>query len=143
MAASLEVRAPFLDQKVLEAAWKLPDATKLNWGQRKWLLKKIAARWVPSEVVYRPKMGFALPLPYWFRGRLGDYLEAIFEESVAAGEGWIRPEPVLHLLEKHRKGENHATRLWLVLWLELWFRLVVKEQVEDYPMVALAAGEAK
>ena len=69
MAASLEVRAPLLDVSVLETAWRLPDRMKLHWGQRKWLLKRIAARLVPREVVYRPKMGFALPLPQWFQRR--------------------------------------------------------------------------
>jgi asparagine synthase (glutamine-hydrolysing) len=126
MAASLEVRAPFLDQKVIEKAWVLPDRTKLHWGERKWLLKRIAARWVPPAVVYRPKMGFALPLVHWWRVELGAWLEELLKESVAEAEGWIRVEPVRRMLSRHRQGEDHQTRLWLVLWLELWFRLVAK-----------------
>jgi len=126
MAASLEVRAPFLDQKVIEHAWVLPDNTKLRWGQRKWLLKRIAARWVPPSVIYRKKMGFALPLVHWWRGDLGSYLEQLLQESHAAANGWIRVEPVRKMLAAHRAGEDHHTRLWLVLWLELWFRLVWK-----------------
>jgi asparagine synthase (glutamine-hydrolysing) len=126
MAASLEVRAPFLDQRVVEEAWVLPDRMKLHWGQRKWLLKRLAARWVPPEVVYRPKMGFAIPLVYWWRGELGDWLELLMQDSVAVAEGWIAAEPVRRLLAAHRQGANHHTRLWLVLWLELWFRLVVR-----------------
>jgi len=122
MAASLEVRAPFLEQSVLELAWSLPDAAKLNWGRRKWLLKRIAARHVPPDVVYRPKMGFAMPLPVWFRGELGELLEDMLSESIAASEGWIRLDPVRRCLQAHRKGQDHATRLWLILWLELWFR---------------------
>jgi asparagine synthase (glutamine-hydrolysing) len=99
---------------------------KLKWGRRKWLLKRIAARWVPLEVVYRPKMGFAMPLSLWFRGSLGNVLERLLAKSLAVEEGWIRSEPVRRSLEAHRNGENHATRLWLILWLELWFRLVVR-----------------
>jgi len=125
MAASLEVRAPFLDQKVVEQAWVLPDRTKLHWGERKWILKRIAARWVPRDVVYRPKMGFALPLVHWWRGELGSWLELLMRDSVAAADGWIQGEPVRQLLQAHRRGEDHHTRLWLILWLELWFRLVV------------------
>ncbi|VUZ84774.1 Asparagine synthetase [glutamine-hydrolyzing] 1 [Candidatus Methylomirabilis lanthanidiphila] len=125
MAASLEVRAPFLDQRVIELAWGLPDWAKLNWWQLKWLLKRIAARYIPPEVIYRPKMGFAMPLPQWFRAQLGEVLEGLLKDSVAAKEGWIQLEPVRRCLEDHRKGEDHATRLWLILWLELWFRLVV------------------
>lgn len=124
MAASLEVRAPFLDHHVLELAWSLPDAAKLNWGRRKWLLKRIAARHVPHDMIYRPKMGFAMPLPQWFRGELGEFLDSLLAHSVAKEEGWITTEPVHRCLKAHRNGENHATRLWLVLWLELWFRLV-------------------
>ena len=126
MAASLEVRAPFLDQRVIEEAWILPDRMKLHWGQRKWLLKKIAARWVPPEVIYRQKMGFAIPLVHWWRGELGSWLELLMKDSVAVALGWIAGEPVQQLLRAHRNGENHHTRLWLVLWLELWFRLVVQ-----------------
>ncbi|NTW87559.1 MAG: asparagine synthase (glutamine-hydrolyzing) [Desulfobulbaceae bacterium] len=126
MAASLEVRAPFLDQQVIEAAWSLPDGMKLHWGQLKWLLKHIAARWVPPEVVYRPKMGFAMPLEHWWRGILGNCLENLLNDSVAESEGWIQVAPVRRLLAEHRRGRDHHTRLWLVLWLELWFRLVVQ-----------------
>jgi asparagine synthase (glutamine-hydrolysing) len=125
MAASLEVRAPFLDQEVIELAWSLPDQTKLSWGRRKWLLKHIAAKLVPPEVIYRPKMGFSMPLDGWFRGKLGVVLEGLLEDSMAVQEGWIRREPVRQCLHAHRQGQDHTTRLWLVLWLELWFRLVV------------------
>ncbi len=127
MAASLEVRAPYLDRSVIEHAWLLPDRMKLHWGQRKWLLKKLAARWVPPEVVYRPKMGFGMPLVHWWRGRLGDWLDVMMVDSVAETEGWIRSEPVRKMLAEHRAGANHQTRLWLVLWLELWCRLVVEQ----------------
>lgn len=126
MAASLEVRAPFLDQRVIEEAWVLPDRMKLHWGQRKWLLKRIAARWVPPAVIYRKKMGFAMPLVHWWRAELGDWLELLMEDSIAVEEGWIRAAPVRQMLRDHREGGNHHTRLWLVLWLELWFRLVAR-----------------
>lgn len=124
MAASLEVRAPFLDQNVVENAWVLPDRTKLHWGQRKWILKRIAARWVPPDVVYRPKMGFALPLVHWWRGELGEWLGLLMRDSFAVADGWIDGQPVKQMLKAHLGGQNHHTRLWLILWLELWLRLV-------------------
>ncbi len=123
MAASLEVRAPFLERRVLELSWGIPDRMKLNWGRRKWLLKRIAARHVPREAIYRPKMGFGMPLAEWFRGELGGALEGLLRSSVAVEAGWIRSAPVLHCLDEHRRGKDHATRLWLILWLEHWFRL--------------------
>lgn len=126
MAASLEVRSPYLDQRVLESAWLLPDSAKLNWGRRKWLLKRIASRHVPPEVIHRPKMGFAMPLSRWFGGRLGEMLEEMLRDSIAVQEGWIRLSPVTRCMEQHRLGRDHSTRLWLILWLELWFRTVYK-----------------
>lgn len=128
MAASLEVRSPLLDQSLLEFAWTLPDSTKLHWGQRKWLLKRIAARHVPPEVVYRPKMGFAMPMEQWFRRQLGDLLEEYLETSVAAAKGWIQTSAVHQALREHRGGTDRSTRLWLVLWFEMWCRLVLEEE---------------
>ncbi len=122
MAASLEVRCPFLEKNIMEQAWLLPDRFKLHIGQRKWLLKKIASRFVPSEVVYRQKMGFTMPLQKWFQEDLGDYLGSLMADSVADSKGWLRSEVVKKFLYEHRKGEDHQTRLWLALWLEMWFR---------------------
>lgn len=131
MAASLEVRAPLLDVAVVEAAWRLPDRMKLRWGESKWLLKRIAARLVPAEVIHRPKMGFAMPLPKWFQGEIGHALESLMQDSVAARMGWVDRLRVLRELQDHRSGErdNH-TRLWLILWLELWFRIVVAGEMD-------------
>jgi asparagine synthase (glutamine-hydrolysing) len=131
MAASVEVRAPLLDVSVLETAWQLPDRMKLRWGQRKWILKRIAARLVPAEVIYRPKMGLAMPLPRWFRGELGCALERLLKESVAERKGWIDSKRVLRELKDHRVGKHdNDTRLWLILWLEIWFRVVVTGELD-------------
>lgn len=133
MAASLEVRCPLLNVSVLEAAWRLADRMKLHWGARKWILKRIAARLVPADVIYRPKMGFAMPLSQWFKGELGYVLIRLIEESVAEREGWINSKRVLCELENHRNGkrDNH-TRLWLILWLEIWFRVVVTGELDHH-----------
>lgn len=131
MSNSLEVRAPLLDVKVLETAWRLPDRMKLRWGQRKWLLKRIAAEMLPTETIYRPKMGFAMPLTQWFRSEIGDVLECLLMNSVAEQEGWIDAKRVQCELEAHRTGcrDNHM-RLWLILWLELWFRIVYRNEMD-------------
>lgn len=123
MAASLEVRAPYLDHQLVELAWLLPDSMKLRWGVRKWLLKRLAARLVPPEVVYRPKMGFALPLEHWFRGDLGLVLDRLMDDSVAAKDGWIQKDAVLARIRMHAAGIDQSSRLWSMLWLEVWLRL--------------------
>ena len=86
---------------------------------------------VPAQVIYREKMGFAVPLPRWFRGERGLVLERLLIESVAEREGWIDSKRVLRELQEHRNRErdNH-TRLWLILWLELWFRVVVSTELD-------------
>ena len=133
MAASLEVRAPMLDVAVLETAWRLPDRMKLHWGERKWILKRIAARLVPAEVIHRPKMGFAMPLQRWFQVELGHVFERLLIDSVAKREGWIIGERVLRELRDHRNGVRDShTRLWLILWLELWFRIVVTGEMDRH-----------
>lgn len=109
-----------------DEVWRLPDHLKLRWGERKYLLKCIAARLVPAEVIYRPKMGLAMPLSQWFKGELGLALERLMVNSVAEQAGLIDSKRVMRELKDHRSGKgNNDTRLWLILWLELWFRVVV------------------
>jgi asparagine synthase (glutamine-hydrolysing) len=140
MAASLEVRAPFLDHHFVETAWQLPDAYKLRHGARKWLLKRIAARFVPREVVYRQKAGFALPMKHWWRGRLAPLLRELLVDSRCVARGWIRAEPVLRRLDEHVAGRaTHDTRLWLILWLELWARIVLEGSLSRTASLGAAA----
>jgi asparagine synthase (glutamine-hydrolysing) len=122
MAASLEVRAPFLDSALMEIAWSLPDRTKLYWGKRKILLKEIAARYVPSEVIYRRKMGFGMPLSSWFNGDLGEYGSDLFKSSHSVELGLVKDGVYQRTLDVHKKTGEECTRLWLLLWLEVWTR---------------------
>ncbi len=127
MAASLEVRAPFLDHQFVELAWQLPDSFKLHGRERKWLLKRIAAKHVPPEVIYRPKKGFSMPMKQWWRTGLAELLERLLPESRCVALGWLEPEPIARCIAEQVSGKaNHATRLWLVLWLELWVRIVLE-----------------
>jgi asparagine synthase (glutamine-hydrolysing) len=127
MAASLEVRPPFLDHRFVETAWMLPDSLKLRFGARKWLLKRVAARHVPRDIVYRPKSGFALPMVHWWRRKLPPVLRALLHDSRAVEWGWLERAPVESALAAHAEGrEQHHVRLWLVLWLELWARILIE-----------------
>lgn len=126
MGASLEVRTPFLDHHFIEAAWLLPDSMKLHFGKRKWLLKRIAAKYVPRSVVYRKKMGFAMPMNHWWRGRLAVILKVLMQDSLAVANGWIDQKPVQRAITEHTSGyAKHDVRLWSILCLELWARVAV------------------
>ena len=70
MAASLELRPPFLDHRLVELAFRLPSSVKVRDGQTKWVLKQVARRHLPDQIVFRPKVGFRVPLDAWFRGEL-------------------------------------------------------------------------
>jgi asparagine synthase (glutamine-hydrolysing) len=130
MAAGVEARPPLLARQLVELAWRLPDTLKVRLKRTKWLLKRIAARYVPREVVYRPKMGFAMPTPKWFRGRLGDVTEQLARTSRAAEAGWIDVGAVRNALAEHRERRmDHSTRLWLFLWLELWIRICLERSM--------------
>jgi asparagine synthase (glutamine-hydrolysing) len=125
MTASLEVRSPYLATDFLELVWRLPDAVKLRHGQRKWLLKRVAARHLPRDIIYRRKQGFAPPLARWWRGPLARVLTHLMRDSRAVNMGLIRALPIQIALHEHQTGvRDHSTRLWLILWLELWLRIV-------------------
>lgn len=122
MAASLEVRSPFLNKQLVELAWTLPDNFKLRWGERKYLLKKLASLYLPKEIIYRHKMGFGIPISEWFKSDLGEYGLSVFKESIAEELGYLKKHTFEKTLLEHQKSNLEATRLWLLLWLELWFK---------------------
>ena len=122
MAASLEVRAPFLDKSLMEYVWCLPDNTKVKLGIRKRLLKSLGEKFLPKEIVYRKKMGFGIPINEWFTNKLGEYGREVFKNSISEDLGYIKKDFFHNTLIKHKKTKNETTRLWLLLWLELWFQ---------------------
>jgi len=131
MAASLEVRCPFLDRELVEMAWSLPDSMKLRGPKRKWILKRVAAKHVPEDVIYRPKLGFALPMSHWWANGLLDILSELMSESRAVARGFIQEAPVQSAIDQYGRGNHeHATRLWLILWLELWTRIVLDKNMD-------------
>ena len=123
MANSLEARSPFLDHKVIEFAATLPDTLKLQGRETKTLLKKVAARLVPSDVVYRRKMGFGVPIGKWFRGEMKDFVRDVLLSDRSLQRGVIRPEILKMYVTQHIAGErDHSFQLWTLMMLELWFQ---------------------
>ena len=123
MANSLEARSPFLDHKVIEFAASLPETIKLRGAETKYLLKKVASRVVPRDVLYRKKMGFGVPLNHWFRGELKDFVRENLLSEKFARRDVVKAEAVENLVEKHLSGERDFTaQIWTLLMLELWFQ---------------------
>ncbi|HEY0659454.1 MAG TPA: asparagine synthase (glutamine-hydrolyzing) [Pyrinomonadaceae bacterium] len=123
MAVSLEARSPFLDHKLIEFAASLPENLKVKNLELKYLLKKIAAKLVPKEAIYRRKMGFGVPISHWFRGEMKDFVRQILLSEKFAGRRIANPKYVEKLVNEHIEAkEDHGWRLWILIMLELWFQ---------------------
>jgi asparagine synthase (glutamine-hydrolysing) len=123
MANSLEARSPFLDHKVIEFAASLPENLKMKRFETKSLLKKVAARLVPPEVVYRRKMGFGVPIGSWFRGEMKDFVRGVLLSEKSLKRGIARPEMIERYVTEHTGGQrDHTFQVWTLLMLELWFQ---------------------
>jgi len=121
MAVSLEARAPFLDQHVMEFAASLPASYKLRGLTTKYLLKRALRGLLPEETLTRRKMGFGVPINHWFRGKLKRFLSETILSSRALGRGYFNPVVVRELVEQHTGSRrDYAPQLWTLLMLELW-----------------------
>lgn len=121
MGVSLETRVPFLDHKVLEFAWRLPLSLKVRNGQGKWILRQVLYKYVPAELIERPKMGFGLPIDTWLRCPLRDWAESLLEEKRIRNEGFFDSAPIRTKWEEHLSGvRNWQYLLWDVLMFQSW-----------------------
>ena len=121
MAVALETRAPLLDWRVAEFAWSLPLAMKWNDGTLKHLPKRLLTRYLPHELVYRPKSGFGAPVGDWLRGPLRDWAEAQLDERRLREEGHFHPAPIRAIWREFLGGQRKwHTHLWGVLMFQAW-----------------------
>lgn len=124
MSTSLEAREPFLDHRIIEFCAKLPDIYKYNKGVKKHLLREIVHKYVPLQMMSRPKMGFAVPIEKWLRGQLKETALFHLQDSEIKNQGIFNEAAVRDMKQKffvHGKTE-YATKIWYMLMFQMWFR---------------------
>ncbi len=125
MAASVEVRVPFIDKNVIEWGMSLPGSYKIKNNTSKYILKKVAERDLPKRIVYRPKASFGMPLRAWMNGELRELVDDVLSYDNIKKRGILNPDLVRTIIRRDREGrEDHAYRIYQFLTLELWLRKI-------------------
>ena len=121
MGVSLEARVPLLDHRVAAFAFALPLSFKRRAGQSKWLLRQVLYRFVPPDLIERPKAGFGIPIAEWLRGPLRAWANELLRTDRLSEEGLLTPQPVQRMWQAHQQGKgDYSYALWTVLMLQLW-----------------------
>jgi asparagine synthase (glutamine-hydrolysing) len=121
MAVSLESRVPLLDKELVELAFRIPGKLKVSGGKTKILLKRVAARRVPRECVYRPKEGFSIPIKNWLKSELRPLMEELLNKSNIDQEGLFQSNTIERLKQEHLSGTaNHSHILWSLMVFQAW-----------------------
>jgi asparagine synthase (glutamine-hydrolysing) len=123
MAVSLESRVPFLDREMVELAFQIPGDLKLQGSQTKALLKKVAARRIPRDCVYRPKEGFSMPVKNWLKDRMRPLMEELLDENIIKKQGIFNASVIADLKHLHLDNQaNNAHILWGLMIFQAWRR---------------------
>lgn len=132
MAHGLEARAPFLDIRLIELTCQIPSQLKTRGWTTKYLLKRLAERYVPKDVLYRRKHGFIVPTSDWLRTDLKGVLRETLLSPQARQRSYFDHEAVKRLINEHQSGRSeHGQRLWSLLMLELWFQMFVDKSLKQ------------
>jgi asparagine synthase (glutamine-hydrolysing) len=140
MAHSLEVRVPMLDHRFIEWSTGVAPGLKLRNGHGKHIFKKALEPWLPNDVLYRQKMGFAVPLANWFRGPLRQRVRGLIDGRLAAS-GLVDPEVVRTIVEQHERGSrDHGTPIWSLLMFDAFLRNVMESSAATVPSASARAA---
>jgi asparagine synthase (glutamine-hydrolysing) len=130
MAASVEVRVPFLDHRLVETAVGLPSRLRIRGFEQKWLLRQIGYQYLPRKVVDRPKAPFGAPLRSWMRRDLMPMLREYLSEESVKQRGYFQYSSIKRMIDANESGrEDYAHRLWGLLTLEVWHRIFVDGEI--------------
>ncbi len=123
MASALEGRSPLLDHEFLELTAKIPASLKIKNNQNKYIFKKALKDFLPSQVLFKRKQGFSIPIDKWIREDLNKFSKEIILSKKAIKRNIFKQEELKKLFKEHEtKKFNHGARIWALLWLELWFK---------------------
>lgn len=121
MAVGLESRAPFLDHRVVEAAWRVPMPYRIRDGKGKWILRQILRRHLPSNLIDRPKQGFCVPLDAWLRGPLRGWAGDLLFPMSSDKEGHLDGGLLRSVWQEHQAGDRNWSHLiWNAVVFEAW-----------------------
>ena len=126
MAVGLEARSPLLDHHLVEWAAALPGHLKVRDGTTKYLFKQAVAPWLPHDLIHRQKMGFGIPRDEWLQGPLASMVRDLLLGHDARTAGYLRPDAVRDLIDRHARHGHDGSRIWALLMLELWHREVLE-----------------
>ncbi len=127
MSVSLEAREPFLGHKLIEFVAQLDSSLKYKNGDKKYILKKIAHKYIPKKLINRPKKGFSIPLDLWFKKELRDYLESYLNYKSLNEQGVLNSFKVMQIYKEFKSGKKeHVSILWRVLIFQMWYEKWMK-----------------
>ena len=123
MASSLETRLPFLDHRLIEFSWRIPLGMKLRNKKSKWLLRQVLKRYLPENLIDRPKAGFSVPIAGWLRGPLKSWAENLMDDKLIESQGYFSVIPIKKKWQEHLSGkQDWSQQLWTILIFQSWLQ---------------------